>query len=173
MTIITIITSNVLILITTITAPPIAFMRKAAYLNTNCLHRASPAVYLQVGMAEAQILPQIFKRQTLLNVHSKGHPSIYYIDIVYSKLTWILIHTLYIRSLTPNSKLCQSTKTSSKTLCLGHFDVGIMWTLVWPSMCLSLIWEAEISQYSWLLGSISVPFLEKYLCSVFLFSIIF
>lgn len=95
MTIITIITSNVLILITTITAPPIAFMRKAAYLNTNCLHRASPAVYLQVGMAEAQILPQIFKRQTLLNVHSKGHPSIYYIDIVYSKLTWILIHTLH------------------------------------------------------------------------------
>ena len=114
-------------------------MRKATYLNPVCLHRVSPIVYLQVGMAEAQILPKIFKRQTLLNFHSKGHPSIYYLDIVYSILPWILIHTLYIHSLTPNAKLCQSTKTSSKTLCLGHFDVGIMRTLVWPSMCLFFI----------------------------------
>ena len=83
MTIITIITNNVLILIIAIIAPPIALMRKATYLNADCLHRASPAVYLQVGMAEAQILPKIFKRQTLLNVRSKGHPSIYYTDIVY------------------------------------------------------------------------------------------
>lgn len=126
MTVITIITNNVLILIIAIISPPIALMRKATYLNADCLHRASPAVYLQVGMAEAQILPKIFKRQTLLNVHSKDHPSIYYTDIVYSILTWILIHTLYILSLTPNAKLCQSTMTSSKTPCLGHFDVGIM-----------------------------------------------
>ena len=70
-------------------------MRKATYLNPDCLHRASPIVYLQVGMAEAQILPKIFKRQTLLNFHSKGHPSIYYLDTVYSILPWILIHTLH------------------------------------------------------------------------------
>lgn len=116
MTIITIITNNVLILIIAIIAPPIALMRKATYLNADCLHRASPAVYLQVGMAEAQILPKIFKRQTLLNVRSKGHPSIYYTDIVYSILTWILItHCTYSRS--PQMPSCVSLQRHRLRLC--------------------------------------------------------